>query len=360
MTSKERVKRALAREKTDRIPVCMWFHPETRANLASILNIYPNMIDTVMGNDILMTWVNNNYAMEGMVHDQEGEGHIDSWGIEWERIGSFNQIVKHPLKEAERNEVLSYSFPTDKIDSLLSNMNPIASEEKYFIGCDVSPCVFEMYWRLRGMEQAILDMVMDEELSRLMFQRCADFAAELSTKACSRFNLDWLWTGDDVAGKDTLMMSPDTWRRLIKPALKNVIDIGKENDLPVAYHCCGALRPIIGDLIETGIDVLNPVQSNCPGMNPGELKREYGADLAFMGGVDTQGIMINGNPDDVRRYTDNLIEEMTADGGGYILAGTHTLAPETPLENIFALYSSAGISQEEIYDTASLIRNFDR
>jgi uroporphyrinogen decarboxylase len=175
-------------------------------------------------------------------------------------------------------------------------------------------------------------------------------------KACGRFPLDWFWTGDDIAGQCGMMLSPESWRKLIRPHLKRVFAVGKSRRLPVAYHCCGALRPIIGDLIEIGMDVLNPIQSNCPGMDPLDLKREYGRQLAFMGGVDTQQLLPNGSPEQVRSATARLVEGMTSDGGGYILAASHTISPETPDENIFAMYDAAGISREEIYDRSAAIR----
>ena len=104
------------------------------------------------------------------------------------------------------------------------------------------------------------------------------------------------------------------------------------------------------------MDVLNPIQCNCPGMDPIELKAEFGSDIAFMGGVDTQDLLPNGTAADVAHATRRLVEGMTADGGGYILAASHAVPPETPLENIFAMYEAAGVSREEILDRAAGIR----
>ena len=189
-----------------------------------------------------------------------------------------------------------------------------------------------------------------------MLGRCADFAVTLSEAACDRFAVDWLWTGDDIAGQQAMMMDPAMWRDLIKPHLQRVVDVGTARGLPVAYHSCGALRPIIPDLIEMGIGVLNPIQCNCPGMDPFELKREFGAQLTFMGGVDTQDLLPNGTAAEVQRATALLIDAMTADGGGYILAASHTVPPETPQDNIFAMYAAAGITRESIFDRAAAIR----
>lgn len=357
MTPKQRVHAALNREPVDRIPVFMWFHPETRAFLAKLLEIPPSCVDDVMAGDVHMTWVNNNYAMEGIVHDRDGQGHVDFWGVEWVKEGPYNQAVGFPLADASPEEVRRYRFPVEKKEFLLSRMEPLLeSADEYFIGCDVSPCVFEMYWRLRGLERTMLEMASEQELTGEMFSRCADFAVELSEEACRRFPLDWLWSGDDVASQRSLLMSPSTWRTLIKPHQKRVFDVGKAHGLWVAHHCCGALRPILPDLVEMGLDVLNPVQCNCPGMDPLELKREFGRDLAFMGGVDTQDLLPSGTVDDVRRATRRLIDGMTSDGGGYILAASHTIPPETPTDNIFAMYAEAGIPRQEIFDQAADVR----
>jgi len=357
MTSKERVHAALDRKPVDRVPIFMWFHPETAKRLGRLLEIPPFAVPEAMGNDIRQTWVNNNYAMEGIVHANEGESHSDFWGIHWKKVGHFNQITGFPLEGATREKVLTYRFPLQHREQLLSQMVPVAENaETWFIGCDVSPCVFEMYFRLRGMDNALLDMVIDSELASTMFKRCADFSVELAEHACKRYPLDWLWTGDDVAGQDSLLMSPAMWREQIRPQLQRVFDVGKAANLWVAYHCCGSLRSIIPDLIEMGLDVLNPIQCNCSGMDPLELKKEFGQELAFMGGVDTVDLLPNSSVDEVRRATARLIEGMTADGGGYILAASHTIPPETPDENIFALFAEVGVSKEEIFEQASAIR----
>lgn len=357
MKNRERVHAALRREPTDRVPIFMWFHPETRSILSERFEIPAEHVDEVLGNDVRMTWVNNNYAMEGIVHERDGESHVDDWGIKWVKEGPYNQIAHFPLANATYEEMWAYQFPTDRIEFLLSRMEPVAaSAEEYFIGCDVSPNVFEMYWRLRGLEAAMYDMAAEPELADKMLQRCGDFAIMLSELACERFPLDWLWAGDDVASQRSMLMSPQTWRRLVKPHLSRCFDVGKKHGLWIAYHCCGSLRPIIPDLVEMGLDVLNPIQCNCPGMDALELKREFGADLSFMGGIDTQELLPTGTVDEVRRETRRIIEGMTSDGGGYILAASHTIPPETPLDNILAMYDEAGISRQEIFDKAATVR----
>ena len=361
MTSRERVRAALDKQAADRVPIFMWFHPQTMLKLAALLEIPPARVAEAMGNDVRQTWVNNNYAMEGIVHDTDGERHRDWWGIDWVKQYGFNQIERFPLARATREQVLAYGFPTERFEDLLGLMLPVVRERAdHWLGCDVSPCVFEMYWRLRGMEDAMLDIAGDPELADAMFGRCADFSIALGEAACARYPLDWYWTGDDVSGQQGMMLSPRSWRALVKPHLARVFTVGRKRGLPVAYHCCGALRPIIGDLVEIGMSVLNPVQANCPGMDALELKREFGSHIAFMGGVDTQSLLPAGTPAEVRRVTQKLLDGMTADGGGYILAASHTISPETPDENIFAMYEVAGITRQEIFDRAAYIRAADR
>jgi uroporphyrinogen decarboxylase len=357
MNSKQRVHAALKKEPVDRVPIFMWYHPQTAQRLARILEIPAHKLWQALGDDVRMTWVSNNYAMEGIVHEHDGESHIDEWGIEWTRIDGFNQISKFPLINAQRDEALRYEFPTDKITTLTNLMLPLMAHiEDYFIGCDVSPNAFEMYWRVRGMENAMLDMAADPEFAATMIRRCGDFSLQLSTAACDRYELDWLWAGDDVGGQNGMMISPDTWRDMIKPELKKIFDLAHARNIYAAFHSCGGIRPIIEDLIDIGVQVLNPIQSNCAGMEALELKKEYGRDLAFMGGVDTQYLLPSGSAQQVFKETAQLVEGMTADGGGYILAASHTIPPETPDENIFAMYEAAGLSKEEILDQAAMIR----
>ncbi|HOT36792.1 MAG TPA: uroporphyrinogen decarboxylase family protein [Candidatus Latescibacteria bacterium] len=354
MTPRQRVHAALNRLPADRIPIFMWYHPVTARRLAAELDIPVSELSTVMGDDVRQTWVGNNHAMEGIVHERDGETHRDDWGIEWVKSGHFNQIRSSPLEHASREEALAYQYPYNCVDSLMANMVPLLRySDRYFIGCDVSPCLFEMICRLRGMEQATLDLAEDPDLARTMLAEAGAFSRHLAEEACRRFRLDWLWTGDDVGGQLAMIMSPSLWRELVKPRLKEIFAAGKTGGIPVAYHSCGAVRDIIPDLIEIGLDVLNPIQCNCPGMDPASLKREFGRKLTFMGGVDTQGLLPQATADEVFRVTRKLIEIMTEDGGGYILAASHTIPPETPSENIFAMYDAAGLSREAIADAAA-------
>ena len=355
MNSKERVHAALARKTTDRIPIFMWYHPDTVKRLSHYLEVPENTINEVMFNDVYQVWVGNNYAMEG-ISLEEGNTNLDFWGIDWIKRGAFNQVQYYPLENAEPDEIDRYEFPCEKVNQLIDNLHLIeVKSPEYFIGCDISPCFFEMYCRVRGMENALLDILICPETFKRFMEKSGDFAYMLAKAACKRFKLDWLWTGDDVGGQTAMMMDMQSWRENIKPYLDRLVQYGKSRGLWVAYHSCGSVRDIIPDLVEMGLDVLNPIQPNCPGMDPIELKREFGKKLAFMGGIDTQDLIPRGTLEDIKREVTRLVDIMS-DGGGYILAASHTIPPETPMDNIFAMYDVVGVSKEMILDKASDVR----
>ena len=354
MNAKSRVHAALRREPVDRVPIWMWFHPGTIERLSAFLEVPCDRVADVMGDDVRQAWVGNNYPMEGIVHECDGQRHTDFWSVQWVKEGPFNQIERSPLEGADEKEILNYRYPYKHIDELLVNMEPVvAMGQDFFIGCDVSPCLFEMVCRIRGMENAALDLAASPQLAQTMVKDAGAFSVRLAETACDRFSVDWLWTGDDVGGQQGMVMSPQCWRDVIRPHLTRIVEVGKSRGLWVAHHSCGSIRPIIADLVDIGVDVLNPIQCNCPGMNPAELKKEYGTVLSFMGGVDTQQLLPYGTEDEVYRVTVDLLEAMTTDGGGYILAASHAVPPETPLENIFAMYRAAGVKREEILDRAA-------
>lgn len=357
MNSKQRVHAALRRQPVDRVPIYVTFHPETVATLARLLEVPRHAIDEILDNDVRMTWVNNDYFALGVFHEHEGESHTDFWGIRWVHQGSVNRLADHPLVGMTPEQVRKFCFPLQRVEELLSRLGPFVSGAyEHFVGCDVSPCVLEMYRRLRGPEQLAADIESEPVLIEEMLDRCAAFAALLAELACRRFPLDWLWVGDAAPPQDTHSIPPELWRRVVQPHLRLVFDVGKRHRLWVGYRGCGDLRPILPDLIEMGLDVLHLAANTCADVDPLDLSREFGAKLAFVGGLPARDVLARGTADDVRRSTRRLIEGMTAGGGGYILAPTEYVLPETPPENIFAMYAEAGVSREEIEDRAADVR----
>ena len=152
---------------------------------------------------------------------------------------------------------------------------------------------------------------------------------------------DVLMMGDDYGGQDRLLMSPKTWRKLIKPGLKEICDLlHSKSDAKVFLHCCGAIREIIPDLIEVGVDILNPIQVSAAGMDTAELKREFGKDIVFWGGgVDTQRVLWAGTPDEVRAEVRHRLDDLMP-GGGFVFAATHNIQGDVPTENLVAMWET--------------------
>ena len=175
MNGKQRVYAALRRQPADRIPIFMWFQPGTRRLLAEAFEVPPPCVDDVLGNDVRMTWVNNNYCMEGIVHQHDGQSHVDPWGIQWVKAGALQPDRPiSPWPAPRRTNCWRYRFPGECQEELLAQHAAAAGRrgDEYFIGCDVSPYVFEMYWRLRGLDQAVIEMAAEPELACEMLGRC--------------------------------------------------------------------------------------------------------------------------------------------------------------------------------------------
>ena len=133
MNSKQRVHNSLQKKPVDCVPIFMWFHPETAARFAKLLEIPVEYLAAAMEDDVRQTWVNNNYAMEGIVHEINGQSHIDFWGIKWVKEGPFNQIAEFPLDSASSQQILEYKFPLEHIDDLMENMVGVAANNLIYL-----------------------------------------------------------------------------------------------------------------------------------------------------------------------------------------------------------------------------------
>ena len=193
---------------------------------------------------------------------------------------------------------------------------------------------FDFAWLIRGYEEFLLDLASGEESAAILMDRVSDTVADLVRNVAAR-GADIVGVGEDVGTQNALIMSPATWRREIKPRFRKIIAAAKgaRPDVLFFYHSDGQIEEIIPDLIEIGVDILNPVQPEC--MDPGKIKSLYGDRLAFWGAVGTQTVMPHGTPAEVRDTVHRLFRTM-GKGGGYVCAPSHTLEPEVPWDNIVA------------------------
>jgi uroporphyrinogen decarboxylase len=193
---------------------------------------------------------------------------------------------------------------------------------------------FDCSWLIRGYEAFLMDLAAEEESAFLLMDRVSDAVAARLAQMAGR-GTDLVGFGEDVGMQTSMIIHPDVWRAHIKPRFRKIVAAAKaaKPDVLFFYHSDGAITPIIPDLIEIGVDVLNPVQPEV--MDPAAIKREFGRDLAFWGGLGTQTTLPFGSPAEVRRTVRDLITTVGA-GGGFLIAPTHVVEPEVPWENIIA------------------------
>ena len=199
--------------------------------------------------------------------------------------------------------------------------------------------IFETAWQIRGLTELLTDFLTREDWASCLLDRITELSV-FRAKRFSEAGVDIIHVGDDIGMEDRMMMSPDTWRKWLKPRMARIIEAAREikPDVLFHYHSDGYVEPVIPDLIQIGIDVLNPVQPEC--MDPAKLKREFGDRLAFWGTIGLQHTLPFGTPEEVEREVKERIETV-GKGGGLYLSPTHVIAPEVPHENIFALVEAA-------------------
>jgi uroporphyrinogen decarboxylase len=351
---KERVLIALSHQEPDRVPIQASFTPEFALRLEQYLGLQPSstvnphggeehFLEGILELDIIQYAVGiaNSYYLS------DEEEYVCEWGIRWKRVpydtpfgrGHYTEIVEHPL--AEDSAIRHYVPPDPWREELYIPLRSIRERfgKEYFI-LGVTVCtIFEGAWYLRGMDKLLMDMVLDEEKANAVLDIPFHFHLVAAKKLVEE-GVDGIWLGDDVGTQKGMMISPELWRKYLKPRMATLCqELKKLNpNLKIAYHSDGNIYPIIDELVEIGIDVLNPVQPRA--MDPAHLKRRYGKRLAFWGTIDEQYTLPFGTPDEVRN---EVVERLrtVAPGGGFIIAPTHHVQLDTPLENFFAFLETA-------------------
>ena len=191
---------------------------------------------------------------------------------------------------------------------------------------------------MRGMEALLLDVVLNPVFVGSLLEQLTEYILETMRIAIGFGKFEAIALSDDYGAQRGMLMSPRHWRSLVKPCLARIYGLAKRQGLAVFHHSCGHIVPIIGDMIELGLDILHPIQPEA--MDISLLKREFGRDLTFCGGVRTQDLLVSGTPRDVRREVQRLQGEMSR-GGGYILEAGITLQADVPRANLIALIDEA-------------------
>lgn len=185
----------------------------------------------------------------------------------------------------------------------------------------------------------MLDTVMNPAIPEYIMDRIVEVLVELlkTVLDLAGDKLDMVYTYDDVATQNSLLISPKTWRNLVKPRHQKILDVIHSYGQPAMYHCDGAVAPLIPELIEMGVNVLNPIQPDAAGMEPVGLKEQYGDQLTFHGGIDIIKTLPRGTPQQVQQEVQARVKVL-GQGGGYIMCSSHHIQPDTPLENVLSMY----------------------
>ncbi len=366
MTPRERVAASLAHVEPDRCPFQSTFTPEFAARLRHDLGLLDPAqarghnphgggntyeLELALGEDLLLTsvgWANSYYQSDE--HD-----YVDEWGVGWHVAryttpfgeGHYTEPKGHPL--ADDGALSSYRPPDPGRAELYADAADAVARfgDRYYIVGVVVTTVFEAAWALRGLERLMMDLVQDPDLADEVLE--IPFRYHLAAaERLVRMGVDMIWLGDDIGQQSGMLFSPKHWRRFLKPRMAELIATLKAINpaLKVAYHTDGDVEAVIPELIEIGIDVLNPVQPAA--MDPAHLKREYGRELCFWGSMDEQRTLPFGTPAEVRSEVRERLATLGA-GGGLILGPTHHVQLDTPLENFWAMVEeTTGVARPSV------------
>jgi uroporphyrinogen decarboxylase len=275
----------------------------------------------------------------------------DEWGVRWSMPDDqalYMDITRHPLADATIRDLADYPWPTGDDPSRFAGLRERALEilrhTPYAVVSGISGVVYETCWYLRGLEQWFCDLKTDPAFCAALLDRTLRFWLDWFRLFLEEAGdvVDVIMIGDDLAGQGGPLFDPAIYRDLVKPRHERLVwHIREGTRAKIWYHTCGSCLAFLPDLIDNGIQILNPVQTSARGMVPAELKRRYGRELVFWGaGCDAQHVLPRGTPaeveEDVRR---NLAAFMP--GGGYVFANVHNIQGEVPPENVIALFDTA-------------------
>ena len=352
MTPRERIQAVLHRQPVDRLPVDLWHTPEIGALLRQHCGVADDMaMYQALGLDKIV-WVFMDYKTTTgeRAGAQSGAGAEDGgsrtmWGVPLQNIqagdAQYAEFASAPLAGYDTPESLADylwwpSVEQFDYDDAVAKARQ-AAQHFAVIGPWVS--LFEIYCQMRGLEQSLMDLASAPELVEAILDRVESIQTEMMRRFFARAgkSLDLVFISDDIAGQTSLLMSPAMWKRHLQPRLKRWCDLIHAHGLQAFYHSDGAARRLLGPILDCGVDVLNPIQHVCPGMETAELKREFGPRVIFHGGVDNQFALPRGTPEDVRREVRHCLDTLGAGREGYICCSCHNVQAGTPLENILAM-----------------------
>jgi uroporphyrinogen decarboxylase len=272
----------------------------------------------------------------------------DIWGARRRKVanafGVLEQFASYPLASAESiDDLRRHRWPRPdwwNFDGLRAAIEKLDAGMGLSIRYRVGS-VFETAWSLVGFERFLVELAGRPEIPSHVMERIAEVHVENLRRALEAAGdlIDIVYFYDDLATQGGLLMSPRMYDAAVRPFHRRIIDLASRHGKPVMMHCCGAIAPMIPRLIDMGLSVLSPIQPRARGMAPEELARDFGGRIAFHGGIDIQELLPHGTAGEVRKRAVRTVEILGA-RGGYILAGSHHIQADTPVENILAMFEA--------------------
>lgn len=281
---------------------------------------------------------------------EEGEYQFfkDQFGIKWKmpRSGGFYyDMAKHPLEDAlEVEEIENFKYPNANDAARYIGIRERSKEirEKGFgvVMSSISAGIFELGGWLRGLANFYADLAGEPEMACKVMDKALEMKMKYWEKVLDTAGdlIDVVQEADDLGGQNSMLISPEMYRKYVKPRHKELFNfIHSKTDAKIFIHSCGSFRDVIPDLIEVGVDIINPVQFNASKMETAGLKKDFGKDLVFWGGgVDTQRILPTGTVQEVRDCVKRQIE-LLAPGGGFVFNTVHNIQADVPPQNLVAM-----------------------
>ncbi|UCF00410.1 MAG: hypothetical protein JSV82_04925 [Planctomycetota bacterium] len=376
MTSRERVIKALNHEIPDRVPIDLGgfqtgIHKTAYGELLAHLGITDEItiLDPVQqlakpceevlerfNVDIRYVCAHSPDSFRGQIEQNRRQGKLwhdlkDEFGVVWAMPDDqqlYMDISHHPLAEATVDDIADYPFPDGSDLTRFTAVRQLAlqvrNETPYAISTGIGGVVYEYCWYMRGLERWFMDMIENIDFCEALLDQTLKFWMDYYRGFMAEVGdiIDIVMIGDDLAGQHGPLFSPDFYRRFVKPRHKKIIQhIKSLTSAKIWYHTCGGCVEYIPDLIDNGIDILNPVQIGAANMNPEYLKNTFGRNIVFWGGgIDSQHVLPFAKPDEIREHVRKNLEAFKP-GGGYVFNSVHNIQAGVPAENIVAMYDAA-------------------
>jgi uroporphyrinogen decarboxylase len=286
---------------------------------------------------------------EDRLDDPSGRPYfVDAWGIKWGKNPYYYDMIAHPLDNLSIGDLDEYPWPDPKdparYEGLREEVRDAFQTTDYALVADpIGGGIFECAWWLRGFEKFIVDMYKNPDFAQALLDKVLALYMEFYSRYLDEVGdyVQVVELGDDVGAQNGPIMSPALLRKYIKPRWKKLYDLMRsKTKAKIFHHSCGSIYPFIPDLIEVGVDILNPIQPLAANMDIGKIKEQFGDKLTLHGGVDIQRVLPLGTPNDVAEEVKRVIRS-AAHNGGYILAGAHNIQPDSPVDNIVTLLEAA-------------------